>query len=90
MPVLKIGQMVTSKAGRDGGRTFVVLEAGDGYVVVADGDMRKVENPKKKNVKHVVLHDYVATEIQTKIAAGERVTNADIRRAIEAWESTRA
>ena len=46
--------MVKSVAGRDGGSyAFVVGEPEPGYVLIADGRIRKVENPKRKNVRHV-------------------------------------
>lgn len=49
----RVGQLVRSKAGRDKGIDFVVVKADNGYVYVADGRMRKLENPKKKKIKHI-------------------------------------
>ena len=45
---LVTGQIVYSKAGRDQKRCFVVLKVEGEYVYLADGDLRKVETPKKK------------------------------------------
>ena len=46
--------MVKSVAGRDGGSyAFVVGEPEPGYVLIADGRIRKVENPKRKKLKHI-------------------------------------
>lgn len=46
---ISIGQAVVSKAGRDRGRLFLVVEIlDDVYVNVADGDLRPIERPKKK------------------------------------------
>ena len=43
------GQIVKSKSGRDKGDVFFVVEViDDDYVLIADGDRRKSENPKKK------------------------------------------
>lgn len=47
------GLIVCAKAGRDLGRYFVVLEAESGYALIADGKTRKLDKPKKKNVKHL-------------------------------------
>lgn len=48
------GTIVVSKAGRDAGRPFVVLEwDGGNWVWLADGDLRKVQKPKKKKVLHL-------------------------------------
>ena len=46
---LQPGCVVRSKAGRDEGRYFIVLSLdGDEFAWVADGDLRKVEKPKRK------------------------------------------
>lgn len=51
MEDLQIGQVVRSKAGRDKGRVFVVVgKFDDQHVLVADGDLRKIEKPKKKSL----------------------------------------
>jgi len=48
------GDFVVSLAGRDRGRTFIVTkDCGDGYVLIADGKLRKVEKPKRKKQKHL-------------------------------------
>ncbi len=57
MGLLKVGQLVTSKMGRDSGKKFVVIESlHDNQVHVADGFVRKMARPKRKNVKHLVAH----------------------------------
>ena len=50
---MKKGMVVISKSGRDKGRSFVVFETDDRYVWLADGKLRKIEAPKKKNIKHL-------------------------------------
>jgi ribosomal protein L14E/L6E/L27E len=81
------GQIVMSKAGRDKGRLFVIMEiASEEYVLLADGDLRKVENPKKKNIKHLAGHKASLPEIAQKIKNNEKIENIDLRRAIEPYE----
>lgn len=41
------------KAGRGQGEFFVVLEVLDGYVLLCDGRKRKLDHPKRKNVRHI-------------------------------------
>lgn len=48
-----VGRVVISSAGHDGGRRMVVTGADGGFVFVADGKERKLDSPKKKNIKHV-------------------------------------
>lgn len=51
---LEPGRIVRSKAGRDCGRLFVVLSEVDcDFVMMADGDLRKIDRPKKKRRKHL-------------------------------------
>ena len=50
---IKAGRVVISSAGHDSGRRMVVTGADGGFVFVADGKERKLDSPKKKNIKHV-------------------------------------
>lgn len=52
---LKIGSVVISKAGHDSGELFAVMDFDDKNVFISDGKQRKVEKPKKKNLKHVTI-----------------------------------
>lgn len=49
-----IGSVVISKAGRDADRFFVVISHCDDkkHVMLADGALRKVDNPKKEIKAH--------------------------------------
>ena len=50
---IKLGSVVISSAGHDQGRWMLVVGADGGFVYVADGKERKLDSPKKKNIKHV-------------------------------------
>lgn len=48
------GMIVSSRCGRDRGRSFVVIgKLDEDHVLIADGDTRKTEKPKKKKLKHL-------------------------------------
>ena len=47
------GQLVRSKAGRDKTRTLAVLEVEGEMLLLADGNLRKVGDPKRKKAKNV-------------------------------------
>ena len=47
------GQLVRSKAGRDKTRTLAVLEVEGEMLLLADGNLRKVGDPKRKKAKRV-------------------------------------
>ncbi len=53
------GSVVKSTAGRDQGGYYVAVEAEDRFVFIADGKERKLEKPKRKNVKHISPTRYV-------------------------------
>ena len=47
------GRVVISSAGHDKGRFMLVVGADGDRILVADGKERKLEHPKKKNIRHV-------------------------------------
>ena len=49
---MEVGQVVFSKCGRDKGRAFVILSIEDEYVFLSDGQLRPLNKPKKKKIKH--------------------------------------
>lgn len=78
------GQVVKSIAGRDRGRSFIVIDVlDDRYVTIADGVLRKASNAKKKNTRHLLVENLIAEEIARKIRDNQSVTDKDIRRALQ-------
>ena len=78
-----LGHVVYSKAGRDEGKIFVVTGLIDAnYAYISDGDLRRVEKPKKKKIKHLVITKDVIDTIANKISADIKVTNAELRKAL--------
>lgn len=51
--MLKAGQIVKSIAGHDKDRFYVVVDVEKNSVTIADGKMRKLEKPKRKNMLHI-------------------------------------
>lgn len=66
---IKIGQVVKSKAGRDKGIFFVVLEVLDSqYLLIVDGKVRRLNRPKKKKIKHLMMtNKFVDLESKSRI-----------------------
>jgi len=84
---MSIGQIVYSKAGRDSGRPFIILEISEdgNFVYLVDGKLRRVEKPKKKKVKHIEMTDYIDTVIAEKLSSNQKVNNAEVRKAIKRY-----
>lgn len=79
MTEVKVGQVVVSIAGRDKGFHLLVYGIIDNeYVTVIDGHHRKIENPKKKKLKHLRLTPKVASGFVKNIQAGLITTNEEV------------
>lgn len=77
------GVIAISRAGHDKGRAFVILRReGTEYVFIADGVTRRVAEPKKKKLKHLLIEPRTAEAIRELMANGTNPTDADIRRAL--------
>ena len=82
MNELKCGQLVKSKAGRDKNKIFIIIHIEGEYLYLVDGKLRRLENPKKKKIKHIQPINEIASEIESKIINDRKMTNADIRKAL--------
>jgi large subunit ribosomal protein L14e len=84
MEDIALGQIVNSRAGRDSGRYFIVVGiVDDNYVLIADGDLRKISNPKKKKVRHLVFHDKISQNVKNGLMENKRITDADLRKSLQ-------
>lgn len=83
------GHLVLSKAGRDKGKKFIVLsiDEEDGYAVIADGNLRKVEKPKKKKLKHLETTGIEIEKLAHKLNEGRPLQNSEIHKAIRMFDS---
>ena len=70
------GSLVYSIAGRDKGNLFLVISRDGEFVYLADGDQRKIENPKKKKIKHT-------NKTNTLLEFDENISNSDIRKMLK-------
>ena len=51
--MINIGDIVVSIAGHDRGEYYLVIECDKDFIYVADGRLKTLDKPKKKNIKHV-------------------------------------
>ena len=72
--------IIESLAGRDKGKLFYVIETEENFVLIADGRGRKLENPKRKKLKHVRRVTRTETRVAAKILNGDKVLNSELRR----------
>lgn len=81
---IKIGSVVMSTQGRDKGMSFVVVDVDvkNGYVFLADGGMRKLNAPKRKNVKHVSSCSATLESIALKLTSKKKVFDSEVKSAL--------
>lgn len=73
------GTVVISSAGHDSGQWFAVTGADGAYVYIADGKERKLNAPKKKNLKHI--------RITQKVIRPEDMSDRKLRKALNALKA---
>ncbi len=75
--------IVASLCGRDRGALMMVVGLdSEGYALLCDGRLRKIEKPKRKKLRHVRLVCHTDCPAAQKLRAGERLSNSEIRRAL--------
>lgn len=81
-----VGQVVYSKCGRDKLNPFIVVSVDDEFVYICDGDLRKLQKPKKKKKKHIQITQKIDYNIKQKLENNEYLLDADIRKALSEFK----
>ena len=77
---IEIGSIVFSKAGRDMGRPFLVIQEIDkDFVMVADGKLRTMDRLKMKRRKHLKPTGEVVQELRERLSTGKPVFDHEVR-----------
>ncbi len=84
---IQMSQYVRSNARRDKNHIFIVVKViDDEYVLVVDGDVRRIENPKRKKCKHLFDYNQMSEVVCEKIKDDKKITNLMIRKEIEKFD----
>ena len=87
---MELGQIVFSKAGRDSGKYFVVVElVGEDRVKIADGTTRRIKKAKLKNVKHLQSDGDVLAKIADKLKNGQQIFDAELFSALRFYNDNK-
>lgn len=85
-----VGMLAMSKAGHDKDAVYVVVREEKEYVYVADGRLKTMENPKKKNKKHIqIVKKVVDDELKNRLISGQNVRNEEVKRMILVYKTDR-
>ncbi|GAB6992472.1 KOW domain-containing RNA-binding protein [Paenibacillus pini] len=80
---LQIGQIVKILKGKDAGQIAIIVSVEDSrFVYIADGDKRKFDQRKKKNLLHLEPQPFVSSEVVDSLNESGRVTNGKLRFAV--------
>lgn len=58
-----IGKIAIAMAGHDKGHAYIIINEEDGFVYLVDGENRKLDNPKRKSIRHVQINQRYDTGI---------------------------
>jgi large subunit ribosomal protein L14e len=85
----QLGQIVKILRGRDLNKYAVIIAIVDQrFLWIADGDKRKFDQPKKKNILHLQLQDAISQEVVNSLLETDRVTNGKLRYALNKFVET--
>ncbi len=63
---IKNGTVVRSVAGHDKGELMLLLSTDSKSALVCDGRQRRLEKPKRKNLKHIKATSFTLSEEETQ------------------------
>lgn len=82
-----IGYYAASKAGHDRNEIYIIISEDGEYVYLADGRLRTVEHPKRKNRKHIqIIRQGVDEKLCQALKDKKPVDNETLKRAIKLYK----
>ena len=86
---IKVGCVCCSRAGHDRGTYYMVCQVLDSkYVLLCDGKRRGLQNPKKKQIKHLVFRPLLASPVAEKLRSGAAVYDFEIAGVLKAYQNS--
>lgn len=84
--MIKIGSFVMSNQGRDKNNIYIVKNILLKNVQLVDGNGKTLDNPKTKNIKHIVDLNEICEKIAIKFNTNKKVFDAEIYSAIKKFK----
>ena len=81
-------KLAVSRSGHDKDSIYVIVKEEADMVYLADGKLKPLEKPKKKNRKHIQIIKQLPKEI-TEVFTQENFRNEEIKRAIQLYQRRR-
>lgn len=80
-------KLAVSRSGHDKDSIYVIVKEEADMVYLADGKLKPLEKPKKKNRKHIQVIKKLPKEI-TEVFTQENFRNEEIKRAIKLYRKS--
>lgn len=80
------GQIVYSKCGRDKRKPFVIINSDDDFVYLVDGNLRKLQKPKKKKKKHIQISNEIDYNIKEKLEGNLYILDSDFIKSLKNYQ----
>lgn len=78
-------KLAVSRSGHDKDSIYVIVKEEANMVYLADGKLKPLEKPKRKNRKHIQVIEKLPKEI-TEVFTQENFRNEEIKRAIKLYQ----
>lgn len=78
-------KLAISRSGHDKDSLYVIVKEEANLVYLADGKLKPIEKPKKKNRKHIQIIKNLPKEI-TEVFTQQDFRNEEIKRAIKLYQ----
>ncbi len=79
-----VGKYATSKAGHDKGKLYIIVACDDTQVWLADGEYKRMNAPKKKNLRHIqIINETVEADLLAQICYRQPHIDERIKYAIK-------
>lgn len=82
------GKLAKSLSGHDKDSIYVIVKEEAACVYLADGKLKPVERPKKKNKKHIQIINRLPKEITEMLPQHREFRNEEIKRAIKLYQNS--
>ena len=79
------GKLALSKFGHDKNHLYVIVREEEEYVFLADGKLKSVEKPKKKNKKHIQIIKALPEPVRKILQDKENIGDLEAKRAIRLY-----
>ncbi len=78
-------KLAVSRSGHDKDSLYVIIKEEANLVYLADGRLKPIERPKRKNRKHIQIIKNLPKDI-TEVFTQENFRNEEIKRAIKLYQ----